>query len=120
MKILHEMAFDRKEVIDRCFSNGQKFIEHFHKVMKEGKESTDYTHHCVEMQAFWNNVKKLVMKPRSKMIASDDLINWFFTAGSDITNQIEEPYQDIYEKLILTMLNDRDNADVKDILNKLI
>ena len=117
MIVLKEMAFERKEVIDKCFDLGSQFVDHFNKIMKEGKSSQNYSHHCHEMQAFWDKVKNLVMKPRSRRVAADELINWFFTVGSDIDSKIEEPHQDYYETLCVNLLNDRTNARVKDILD---
>lgn len=114
------MALKRKDAIGQCISLGKQFVEHFHKCMLEGKFSNDFLHHCSEMQAFWDNVKFIVLKQDSKLINSDDLINWFFTYGSDVEHVIEEEYQDIYEQLYLQLLRDRKNSKVAHIMKNFL
>lgn len=120
IKILNEMALKRKDAVDHCCSLGKQFVDHFHKCMIEGASSDDFSHHCTEMQAFWDKVKFIVLKPSSKLINFDDLINWFFTYGSDVEHVIKKEYQDTYEKLYLQLLNDRENSKVLHIMKRLL
>ena len=117
---LNEMAYERSDAIDKCASHGKRFIEHFHKIMLEGKDSNTFHHHCSEMQAFYDEVKIIKLKPRSKYISADNLINWFFTIGSDIETVVDEEYQETYEQLCIALLSDRFNTKVEDILNNLL
>lgn len=119
MKITHlnEMALNRSDAIDRCCNQGKQFIEHFHKGVHEGVNSNSFQHHCTEMQAFWDNVKFIVLQQNKKQISSDNLLNWFFLCGSDVEHMIEEPFQDLYETLYISLLADRKNSKVLDILS---
>lgn len=118
MKItyLDEMALNRSDAIDRCCNQGKQFVEHFHKCFHEGVDSDSFQYHCIEMQAFWDNVKFIILQQNKKQISSDNLLNWFFLCGSDLEHMIEEPFQDTYEILYLSLLADRNNANVFDIL----
>lgn len=119
MKILHEMAYSRSTAVDECFSKGKQFISHFYKVMEEGNNSVNFHHHCSEMQAFWDDVKNIRLKPKSKLIAQDDLMNWFFTIGSDVNTYIKEDFQEAYHELYLSLLLNRKTAMVEDIMIKI-
>ena len=117
---LNEMALTRNEAIDRCFSLGKQFIDHFHKCVHEGKDSDDFTHHCTEMQAWFDEVKQYKLKQNKRLLTADTLINWFFTVGSDVEEKIEEEYQDIYEQFYIRLLLDRNNSNVENILTELL
>lgn len=118
--VLNEMAYERDEAINRCASLGKQFISHFHTVMRNGKDSNDFIHHCEEMQARFDDVKFIVLKYNKKIISSDNLINWFFTVGSSVEYQIEEPYQQAYEDLYISLLSDRVNSSVIDIMMRIL
>lgn len=117
---LNEMAITRSEAIDKCYSFGKQFIEHFHKIMSEGKSADEFKHHCKEMQNFYDYVKQITLKQNNKKLPIDYLINWFFTIGSNVDEVIKEPYVDIYEQLMIRLLQDRMNSKVFDILNELL
>ena len=51
-RVLDEMAHDRADIMIKCQSLGELFIEHFHKIYSEGKGSSDFVHHCHEMQVW--------------------------------------------------------------------
>ena len=116
---LNEMAISRPDAIHECLSQAAKFIEHFHKVVKEGITGRDFHHHCKEMEAFWGEVKNLKLKPNSKLISGSQLSDWFFTKGEDVESIVEEPYQDIYEALIVRMQYDR-YKPIEDIFTELL
>ena len=117
---LLEMAYERPDAIDHCASIGKLFIEHFHKLMNEPVNSDDFDHHCNEMQSWFNDVKKIVLKYNKKLISNTQLIDWFFTIGSSIEYIIDEPYQDIYEKFIIKLLQDRETSTVKEAIKSLL
>ena len=114
---LNEMIYSRQDAIDRCASLGLQFIKHFHKAVKEGIESTDFNYHCAAMQSCYDLVKDMELKSNGKQIHSDNLINWFFTVGSDVETKIEEQYQNTYEQLYLKLLFGRGNSKVETILS---
>lgn len=115
-----EMSVDRSTAFDKCIGAGKPFIEHFIKVCNEGKDSENFSHHCQEMQAFWNQVKNLTLKPRSKLISPLNLADWFFCLGSEPENIIRddgilEKYFNFFPKL----LADRD-YEIKELLCTII
>ena len=114
------MAYSEGIAAYICLTRGKRFISRFHKIMSEGRDSPDFALYCIEMQACWEDVRDIRLKPRSEPIAADNLVNWFFTAGSCTETKIKEEYQDVYETLILSLLSNRDEACVKDILDALI
>lgn len=116
----YEMAYTRPDAIDRCYSLGQKFAEHFIKVCKEGKNSEDYTHHCIEMQNWWDSVKGIRLKGNNKLISVSNLIDWFFTLGKDPEDFIPEEYISLYSKLYLTLLNNRETMTISTLLNEIL
>ena len=116
---LNEMAYERPDAIRLCSELGTEFIEHFHKAVKEGIKSNNFTHHCSEMEAWWERVKWVVLKYNKKQISAAQLKDWFFEAGSSVEFVIEEPYQDVYNKLILNLLLDY-NKSVQDVLVELL
>lgn len=118
--ILNEMAMNRNDAVKLCVDLGNEFIDHFHKVMREGKLAQDFEHHCKEMDTWWRKVRDIKLKQNNKIISTNHLIDWFFTAGSDVEIKIEESYQDVYEHLYINLLQDRMNSDVLTILNELL
>lgn len=113
--LLNEMAYERKDAILKCDESGDNFIEHFHKIMSEGKDSDNFVHHCTKMNAWWNKVKNIVLKSTKKKISKSQLKDWFFEAGSSIEYIIQEEYQEVYNELVFALLNDY-SLSVKDIL----
>ena len=120
MLTLLEMAYERADAIERCSHLANKFIQHFHKAVKEGINGRDFHHHCTEMQTWFNTVNKFVLKNNNKRISNNHLIDWFFTNGSSIEYIIEEPYQEIYDKFIIKILNTRNDCNIEQILTELI
>ena len=116
---LNEMSYHRNEAIDKCFDLGKLFLEHFLKVVKEGKDSRDFSHHCQEMQSWWERVDSIYLKPRNKKLNADQLINWFFLKGSSTEYLIKDDDDArLYEMLFLKLIYS-DNT-VKDILEELL
>lgn len=71
------------------------------------------------MQAWWDKVKNIRMSDNKKLISTDNLINWFFTAGSDIESIIKDEYQNTYSKLMLLLLSDY-SLSVKEAFEKVL
>ena len=46
-------------------------------------------------------------------------MDWFFTAGGNIEDEIDEQYTNLYEKLIFQLMSDK-NSKVEDIIRKLL
>lgn len=109
---IKEMSYNRSDAIDRCANLGKQFINHFIKVMNAGGiKDPDFIHHCdTEMAAWFNDVKEITLKPKSKLLSSDQLMDWFFTKGSSIDILLKddnEKYQDIYSSFIAKLLADK-------------
>ena len=115
-----EMAYTRADAIDRCYNLGEQFAQHFIKTCQEGKESKDFIHHCIEMQGWWDKVKEIKLKENNKLISISNLTDWFFTLGKDPEDFIPEEYMTIYTKLYLSLLSNRENADIKTILENIL
>ena len=116
----YEMAYDRPDAIDRCSSLGKRFVEHFITTCKDGINSKDFKHRCQEMQSWWDDVKGIKLKESKKLISISALNDWFFTLGRDPEDFIPEEYLSIYSLFYLSLLSDRDNAKVEDVLTKLL
>ncbi len=117
---LVEMAYRRSDAIKVCLDLGFEFINHFHKVMQEGKTGIDFEHHCKEMDTWWRKVRDIKLKHNNKILSDEQLVDWFFTAGSGVDIKIKEPYQGVYKQLYEELLQNRINSDVLSIMNKLI
>lgn len=108
---INEMAYNRKDVIDKCSSYGRQFIEHFKKVCEEGRTADSFKHHCHEMQTWYDTVSNYRFKETKKKISASLLIDWFFENGSYVEDIIPEDFQDIYEQLILDLLTGKSVYD---------
>ena len=80
-RLLNEMAHDRALAIEFCMDMGAQFIEHFHKVYREGISSDNFQHHCAEMQAWLDKCRKINLKSTKQYLTAQQLFDWFFTAG---------------------------------------
>ena len=116
----NEMAYKRTDAIKLCLVLGFEFIDHFHKAMKEVKSGIDFEHHCKEMDTWWRTIKDIKLKQNNKQLSDEQLIDWFFTAGSDVDTRIEEPYRIIYKQLCAKLLKDRTTSNVLIIMNELL
>lgn len=79
---LNEMSLSRSDAMDRCISLGEKFIEYFHNIY-HNRNSTDINHWISEMSSWYNSVKKIRLKSTNKPLLINNLMDWFFTAGSN-------------------------------------
>ena len=102
---LSEMAYTRGHAIELCSNLSNKFSEHFLKVMKSGIESPDFKHHCSEMQAWFNKVSSIRLKPDSKKITKTNIMDWFITDGRTPEDFIPEEYVDKYEDFCVGLLD---------------
>ena len=114
---LDEMSFEKNQAVDIAVELGEQFAKHFVKVMKEGY-SPDFKHHCHQMQVWFDKVKNITIKPKTKHLTIEQWIDWFFTAGQSIELLIPESYQDEYEILIKELIIDKDRK-VIDIISAL-
>ena len=116
----YEMAYKRAHAINICYDLGKQFSIHFIKICKEGKNSKDFIHHCTEMQGWWDKVNNIKLKENNKIISISNLNDWFFTLGQDPEDFIPEEYMPVYSRLYLSLLSNRENANVKTILENLL
>jgi hypothetical protein len=114
---LKEMAYSRDEAMSKCYNLGKEFIIHFHKIYKE--PNAEVVHHWTkEMQAWYDEIRGIVLKHNKKKLNGTQLRDWFFTAGGDPDDYFGIRYEDhpldyyveseSYQEFIdnLLMLND--------------
>lgn len=119
---LTEQAVARKDAVSKCIDLGTEFIEHFEKIYKDRKgiDSIDFYHHCSEMMGWWKTVRKLKLTHNNKPLNDSKLVDWFFTAGSDVKILFEDEKERIvYCKLMNELLANKDSL-ISDILEKLL
>ena len=114
---LQEMTYKRSDAINKCYTNGKPFIEHFHECMQDllANNKELYHHHASEMQDLWDAVKNIKLTSNNKKLLCEQLINWFFAVGSGVEDVIDADYQEIYERFYIELLKDR-NAKIVMIL----
>ena len=109
-KRLLEMALSRSDAISHCIGKGKEFIQHFDKLYHNPK-SIDAAHWAKEMQAWYNDVNLIKLKTNSKKLLSTQLSDWFFTAGAEAKDFMENPTDreiELYDKLQSFVLANRD------------
>ena len=118
LNMLTEMTISRVDAIDKCNQLGKMFVEHFHKVVKEGSYSSTFNHHCAEMQAWYDSARDITLKSSGKVITKTNLIDWFFSMGKNVEDVVEEEYVDTYEKFYIELLHS--NISVKEAFEKVL
>lgn len=115
---LVEMALSRGEAIDICMSIGKQFANHFNKVCNEEKNSSNFKHHCQEMQSWFNKVKSIKLRHTGKLIQPTNLYDWFFTCGAELEDVVNLCYIDDYEYLVNQLICT--NNKVFDVLKEIL
>ena len=82
MEVINEMAMSTSQAMERCYSLGTRFIEHFKKLY-ENPDNNAVNHWCAEMQCWINAVNKIILKNKKKPLSHCDKMDWFYTLGSD-------------------------------------
>ncbi len=116
--ILQEMALSRPDAMDRCYSLGIKFIEHFDKIYSNFQDP-DVPHWEGEMQGWFDSIKRIKLKSTNKPLLDRQIIDWFFTATTfpeDIVD-MDEDEQETYDKFCTLLLT---NLSVKKSIDKII
>jgi thiamine monophosphate kinase len=80
-QILNEMAMEGDVAVDRCYSLGLKFIQHFNKIY-EYTDSLTVHHWCSEMQAWWATINRIVLRSNNKQLSYQQRLDWFYLIGS--------------------------------------
>lgn len=106
--ILNELALQRTDAIDRCYSLGKNFIEHFHKVYMNPDEET-INHWGSEMQAWYDAVRDITLKYNNKHLNKSQMKDWFYSFGSSYEEYFNNDLNEIdcYESFI----DELDNND---------
>lgn len=116
---LAEFAVSRADAITICMSNGRQFMQHFVKVLQDGINGDDFKHHCHEMQTWFDVVKGIKLKGSKKPLSLEQWMDWFFTAGGNIEDEVDVQYIDLYEKLIFQLMSDKNNK-IEDIMRQIL
>lgn len=113
---LNEMAYSRADAMERCYSLGKRFIEHFDKIYKEPK-SQAVNHWCGEMQNWYNKIRDITLKPNNKHLNRTQMRDWFYTFGSDPTEYFDSlDENEVYEEFI----DELENTDnISDAIKKI-
>lgn len=118
------MAVERQDAIERCYTLGKRFIEHFHKIYKEGSDSDLFSHHCKEMQAWLNRCRSITLKSTNRPITTIELIDWFFTATGNIdeANGFKTQREiEVYNEFVSKLTVDREKSVIsaaREVLGK--
>lgn len=85
-----DIVLSRTDAMDRCISLGKKFIQHFDKIYKH-PESDARIHWMTEMESWYKKVKEIKLKQSNDYILSGELRDWFFTAGANPQDFMQNP-----------------------------
>ena len=116
-KRIIEMSKGRSAIRDVCGSLGKLFIEHFHKIYEEGVYGDDFSHHCSEMQAWFNKCSGFTFKPSTRQLKPSEMIAWFFKAGGNLdasqgfTDSVEKRTYILFCEELMSC-KDRDLQDI--------
>lgn len=118
---LTEMSMPKSEICYRSSRLGRQFIDHFNKVLNDlqSETNTSLSHHCQEMQSWWDYVRHLTYKHNKKYVSDKDMIEWFFSGGGNYEDTVDNV--SMYKQLIDCMLTNRDKSIVsiiRDIYHK--
>lgn len=117
MMQLNEMALSRADAMERCYSLGIKFIEHFHKIYTNPAD-VSVNHWENEMQGWFNSIRRLKLKTTGKPLLNRQIIDWFLTACAfpeDVVDMSEDE-QISYDTFCTLLLN---NLSVKESIESL-
>ena len=113
---------ERSDAINRCYSLGKRFIGHFDKIYKNPL-AQDVNRYCMEMQAWYNQVKVITLKEDKKTLSKNCLIDWFFTATGNpdnfMINPTREELDDYNDFTYKVLLNHNVKSDINDVIRKL-
>lgn len=119
MNKIAEFAVSRADAITTCMSDGRQFMQHFVKVLHDGIDGDNFKHHCHEMQNWFDVAKGIKLKGSKKPLSLEQWMDWFFTAGGNIEDEINEQYTDLYEKLIFQLMSNK-NGKIEDIMKQIL
>lgn len=117
-KYLNEMAYSRADAMERCYSLGKRFIEHFDKIYKE-PYCQAVNHWCDEMQGWYNSISDVTLKPKNKHLNRTQMRDWFYTYGSDPTEYFDSlDENEVYEEFIDELENTHNVQEaIKNVLS---
>lgn len=105
---LKEMAMERNDAIDRCYSLGLQFLNHFQKIYDDNNEET-IKHHAAEMQNWLNQVLDITLKSTNKKLSRQQLYDWFITAcGNSFDHLNNYVVDDVYNQFAMKVLDNHD------------
>mgnify|MGYP006874317590 FL=1 len=118
---LTEMSMPKSEICYRSSRLGRQFIDHFNKVLNDlqSETNTSLSHHCQEMQSWWDYVRRLTYKHNKKYVSDKDMIEWFFSGGGNYEDTVDNV--SMYKLLVDCMLTNRDKSIIsiiRDIYHK--
>lgn len=119
LQLMNEMAMTRSDAIEICMSLGEKFIDHFKKIHLKGKDDINFSHHCQELQSWYDKINRIILKTNNRELSKIQKIDWFFTCGSSLEYLFNnEQMENKYEEFIMKLLSS--NTLIKDILEEIL
>ncbi|MBE5763690.1 MAG: leucine-rich repeat domain-containing protein [Clostridiales bacterium] len=97
------IVFKRKDAIDYCVKCGRLYIQQYEAEYNQYRERTTPNSKMYELL---NKVSKIWLEEDNRYIFFNELFNWFFTAGSCVSDYIQNPDKDIinaYDKHIIKL-----------------
>ena len=119
IKVLNEMAYNRKSALNRCDDLGKPFIEHFDKIYHNPKDA-NVPHWIEEMSAWYNSVKDIKLKPSARHLRHGEIIDWFFIGTHDPEDLFEDEEEiDAYDSFIFELVVNNKSIEnvLKEVLN---
>ncbi len=88
-KMNMECMLNKADAITRCITLGNKFVLCFHNIYTH-KGSENNKQLIEEMSSYFKEVKDIVLEEKNRKLLTVELIDWFFTVGSDYETLIEK------------------------------
>lgn len=96
------------DAISRCNSLGKRFNEHFHKMYTD-PDAQSFEHWSSEMNTWYLDARKIVLKTNNKPISETQLMDWFFTEGSSVDELFKDSDEcDFYNKFVIQLLANKE------------
>lgn len=115
MKLL-ELAYERREALNRVSDLAENFVKHFDKIYND-TDNEAIIHWASEMQAWLDTVLRIKIKDTGKHLSLQQKMDWFFTCGSDSETLFENPTEaEVYDDFInLVTVNNDVKKSLKEI-----
>lgn len=101
---------NRLEAMNHCIALGEKFMHSFHNVYNH-KNSENNKECIAQMSMCFKEAKNIILEEKDRPLLTIELMDWFFTAGSNykiIINEFSEDEIVSYDKFITDLIYSHD------------